>query len=172
MIFRIYCLNLPNLSFYHLVRHAIFKSLLFICSGIIIHIINFQDIRMFGKLSSLIPFTIVMFNISRFSLCGMYFYSGFYSKDIILESMIIYNINYWVFLLIYFCTILTLIYTFRILYYSIVVEFIFTSLYIIEEDNLFIKSIFIIIILSIIGGSVVNYIIFDKLEIIHVILLY
>lgn len=58
------------------------------------------------------------------------------------------------------------------LYYTIVVEFTFVSFFIIKENTLFIKSIFIIIILSIIGGRVVNYIIFDKLEIIYVILEY
>jgi len=54
--------GLRIISFYHLLTHAIFKSMLFICAGVIIHsIINNQDIRLFGNLKEVIPYTIIFF---------------------------------------------------------------------------------------------------------------
>jgi NADH-ubiquinone oxidoreductase chain 5 len=57
LIIMILRLGLKFLAFYHLLTHAIFKSLLFICAGIIIHLMNNnQDIRLCGKLNEFIPF--------------------------------------------------------------------------------------------------------------------
>jgi NADH-ubiquinone oxidoreductase chain 5 len=75
-----------NLGLFHLVNHAFFKALLFLAAGSVIHSSGGeQDIRKFGGLLKLIPFTYSMFLIGCFALCGLPFLSGFYSKDLILE---------------------------------------------------------------------------------------
>lgn len=83
-----------KLAFFHLLTHALFKALLFLCAGIFIHrIINFQDIRFSGGFNNQIIITLIFFNISRLALCGIPFLAGFYSKDIILEFILISNVN-------------------------------------------------------------------------------
>ena len=75
-----------HVSFFHLVNHAFFKALLFLSAGAIIHSLsNEQDMRKYGGLASLLPFTSVMLLIGSLSLMGFPFLTGFYSKDLILE---------------------------------------------------------------------------------------
>lgn len=94
LIIRILSLGFMKLAFFHLLTHALFKALLFLCAGIFIHrIINFQDIRISGGFNNQIIFTLIFFNISSLALCGIPFLAGFYSKDIILEFVLISNIN-------------------------------------------------------------------------------
>nr|YP_009139048.1 NADH dehydrogenase subunit 5 [Cacopsylla coccinea]AKE49763.1 NADH dehydrogenase subunit 5 [Cacopsylla coccinea] len=72
-------------AFFHLLIHALFKALLFMCTGFIIHSsMGIQDLRKMGSLL-LNPLTSVSLNISMFSLMGLPFSSGFYSKDSLLE---------------------------------------------------------------------------------------
>lgn len=73
---------------YHLVTHAYFKSMLFLCSGIVIHsVLNNQDIRFMGGLRKYIPLTAVCYLIGCITISGLFF-SGFYSKEMILGSML------------------------------------------------------------------------------------
>lgn len=75
-----------SLSLFHLANHAFFKALLFLSAGAVIHSIsNEQDLRRFGALIRLLPYTYVMFLIGSLALMGFPFLTGFYSKDIILE---------------------------------------------------------------------------------------
>nr|YP_009501977.1 NADH dehydrogenase subunit 5 [Russelliana solanicola]AWU49058.1 NADH dehydrogenase subunit 5 [Russelliana solanicola] len=78
-------LGYPSVAFFHLIIHALFKALLFMCAGLIIHSGGgAQDLRKLGSLS-IDPITKVSLNISSFSLMGLPFSSGFYSKDSLLE---------------------------------------------------------------------------------------
>merc|ERR1711936_1541030 len=71
-----------------------FKAILFICAGIIIHNIkDYQDIRKIGISKNFIPIVSSVMLIANISLCGLPFLRGFYSKDIILELIIIKGIN-------------------------------------------------------------------------------
>lgn len=73
---------------YHLVTHAYFKSMLFLCSGIVIHsVLNNQDIRFMGGLRKHLPLTAICYLIGCVSISGLLF-SGFYSKEMILSSML------------------------------------------------------------------------------------
>lgn len=73
---------------YHLVTHAYFKSMLFLCSGIVIHsVLNNQDIRFMGGLRKHLPLTAICYLIGCITISGLLF-SGFYSKEIILSSML------------------------------------------------------------------------------------
>nr|AZL93491.1 NADH dehydrogenase subunit 5 [Taeniogonalos tricolor] len=86
--------NLKMLAFFHLITHAMFKSLLFMCSGSIIHnSFSMQNIRNLGNLLKITPFTSTCFLIANISLCGFMFMSGFFSKDLIIEMITIYKIN-------------------------------------------------------------------------------
>lgn len=73
-------------AFFHLVRHALFKSTLFMCTGFVIHNLHGrQDIRLRGVINYSSPILRVVFRCTNFSLCGFPFLAGFYSKDLILE---------------------------------------------------------------------------------------
>jgi len=90
------------IAYYHLLVHAIFKSILFMAARAVIHLIkNTQDIRLLGNLNEVIPYVIIRLLISRMALRGMPFMSGFYRKDVIIE--IIYGrkgLNIFMFVLI------------------------------------------------------------------------
>jgi len=93
--YMIFCCGLSgyDVSFFHLFNHAFFKCLLFVAAGTIIHaLVNEQDIRKMGGLFKILPFTFVLIVFASFSLMGMPFLSGYYSKEKILEfSFYIYN---------------------------------------------------------------------------------
>ena len=73
-------------SYFHLVNHAFFKALLFLTSGVIIHALNDnQDIRRMGSVVLILPFSYVCFCVGSISLAGLPPFSGFYSKDLIIE---------------------------------------------------------------------------------------
>jgi len=86
--YMIFACGLSNyhVSFFHLVNHAFFKALLFLSAGAIIHSLsNEQDMRRYGGLLTLLPYTSIMLLIGSLSLMGLPFLTGFYSKDLILE---------------------------------------------------------------------------------------
>nr|YP_009136891.1 NADH dehydrogenase subunit 5 [Goniada japonica]AKE32088.1 NADH dehydrogenase subunit 5 [Goniada japonica] len=86
-------LNLPNLAFFHLITHAMFKALLFVCAGTLIHLHHHgQDLRSMGNLSNQMPLTTSCLTTANMALCGLPFMAGFYSKDMIIE-MSLYNPN-------------------------------------------------------------------------------
>lgn len=86
VILSILSLGYVDLAFFHLLRHALFKALLFICAGVVIHRVGgYQDIRFIGNLVKFIPLTVSYITVSNLALCGFPFIAGFYSKDIILE---------------------------------------------------------------------------------------
>jgi len=78
--------NEKRYCFFHLLSHALFKALLFISVGVSIHsLYGTQDFRSFNQRIDGILFH--SYCISCFSLIGLVFTSGFYSKDIILELL-------------------------------------------------------------------------------------
>ena len=73
---------------FHLFIHAFFKALLFLTAGYLIHLlINEQDTRKMGGLLKLSQFSYVTMSIGSFALIGFPFFSGFYSKEKILEEL-------------------------------------------------------------------------------------
>nr|UGN61362.1 NADH dehydrogenase subunit 5 [Typhlocybinae gen. 1 sp. 1 BY-2021a] len=128
-------LGMVNMAFYHLLTHAVFKSLLFLCSGVMIYYMNNnQDIRFMGLISSFLPFTSSCFNVSSLALCGFPFLSGFYSKDLILENMSMGFLNFFLFILFYFCLGMTSCYSIRLFFYSLLFKNKSSSLCMIYEN--------------------------------------
>lgn len=73
---------------FHLVTHAYFKSMLFLCSGVVIHsLLEQQDVRFMGGLRKYLPLTAACYLIGCISISGLLF-SGFSSKEMILTSML------------------------------------------------------------------------------------
>lgn len=108
-------LKMPILALFHLYTHAIFKALLFLCAGAIIYNnIHRQDIRTIGNLWKQIPLTISCINTANLALCGAPFMAGFYSKDLILETMLSANSSILIILVVFFATGLTATYRVRL----------------------------------------------------------
>nr|WAM61670.1 NADH dehydrogenase subunit 5 [Athyma opalina] len=151
-----------DLAFFHLLTHAMFKALLFMCAGVIIHMMNNnQDIRMMGGISLYIPLTSLCMNISNLALCGIPFLAGFYSKDMVLEMVSMSNLNLLIFFLYYFSTGLTMFYTIRLLMYLMVNDYNLLVVYnLYDEDYVMLKSMFILLFMSLISGSFLSWLIF------------
>merc|ERR1719234_1553482 len=125
----------PVLDFFHLISHAFFKAILFICAGLIIHRIkDYQDIRKIGFNYLNINLSVSIMMVANIRLCGLPFLRGFYSKDLIIEIVIIKGKNIFLFLVLILGTGLTVIYSCR-LNFLISLNFIKTeSFYNISEN--------------------------------------
>jgi NADH-ubiquinone oxidoreductase chain 5 len=76
-----------NIALFHLVNHAFYKALLFLGAGAVIHSVSDnQDFRKYGGLRPFLPLTYSVMLIASLSLVAIPFMTGFYSKDLILES--------------------------------------------------------------------------------------
>lgn len=76
-----------NIALFHLVNHAFYKALLFLGAGSVIHAVaDNQDFRKYGGLRPFLPLTYSVMLIASLSLVAFPFMTGFYSKDLILES--------------------------------------------------------------------------------------
>ena len=149
----------PVLSFFHLISHAFFKAILFICAGLTIHRIkDYQDIRKMGFNYININLSVSIIIIANIRLCGLPFLRGFYSKDIIIEIVIIKGKRFFLFFLLIIGTRLTVIYSCR-LNFLISLNFIkVESFYNIRENsNLIIVGIMFLLPLSIIGGLIISW---------------
>lgn len=86
MIIRLRAIE-KTFCYFHMLSHACFKALLFICVGVCIHsVYGTQDYRRFNKLTSTL-FISVFSSVANLSMLGFFFTSGFYSKDMILEGL-------------------------------------------------------------------------------------
>nr|YP_010866027.1 NADH dehydrogenase subunit 5 [Piezodorus guildinii]WGT93135.1 NADH dehydrogenase subunit 5 [Piezodorus guildinii] len=148
-------------SYFHMLTHAFFKALMFLCAGLIIHCMNdSQDIRHMGYLINCIPYTCSCFCISNLSLCGFPFMSGFYSKDIILEYLGYNYFNMYMFILFYLSVGLTVSYSLRLIYYCMSDSCGLMTNLNYQEDSVMLYSLIILTLLSIFSGSILMWLIF------------
>ncbi len=73
-------------SQFHLLSHAVFKALLFLAAGAVIHGVGTRDMRQMGGLGARMPLVRVVFVIGALALAGLPFFNGFWSKELILEE--------------------------------------------------------------------------------------
>ncbi len=141
---------------FHVMTHAFFKALLFLCSGSVIHAMGGeQDIRYMGGLSKKLKITFITFLIGCIAIAGIPPFSGFFSKDAILLSAFAKNpVLYGIAL---FTALLTAFYMFRLLFITFSGKFRGTE----EQEHHLHESPFamtipliILAVLSIIGGFV------------------
>nr|QXG82692.1 NADH dehydrogenase subunit 5 [Chrysomelidae sp. SOIL MMG Contig15] len=150
-----------SLAFFHLLTHALFKALLFMCAGSIIHsFMNNQDIRYLGGLIYQMPYTVTLFNMCNFSLCGLPFLSGFYSKDLIVEFMSMEYINLFIYLIFYVSVGLTVAYSIRLSFYCLIGDYKFSSLSSLAEGNFMVKGMSLIIVFTVFSGSLLSWMVF------------
>nr|UBI44034.1 NADH dehydrogenase subunit 5 [Eysarcoris annamita] len=148
-------------SYFHMLTHAFFKALMFLCAGLIIHCMNnSQDIRHMGGLIYCLPYTCSCFCISNLSLCGFPFLSGFYSKDLGLEQMGFNYYNLYIYLLFYLSIGLTVCYSLRLIYFCFgdYNGLFSSSCY--AEDSVMLFSLVLLTFCSIFMGSMLMWLMF------------
>nr|AWV83348.1 NADH dehydrogenase subunit 5 [Muda kuroiwae] len=153
-----------ELSFFHLIIHAMFKASLFLCAGVLIHNLNNnQDIRMMGSLSYQMPLVTTMMNIANLSLCGMPFMSGFYSKDLIMESMCFDNMNPIMIVMMYMSIGMTSYYSARLTYFSMNINYNYYKFSSLNETiNSMSNGIIVLTLYSVLSGSMYSWLIFKN----------
>jgi len=104
---------------FHLITHAFFKALLFLGAGSVIHgCSEEQDIRKMGGLRKLMPITFVTYTVGMLALSGFpLVFSGFWSKDAILESAHGWPLSQGPFLMASVAAVLTAFYMTRQMFY-------------------------------------------------------
>lgn len=99
-------------SQFHLLSHAVFKALLFLSAGAIIHSVGTRDMRQMGDLGRKMPVVRNVFLIGSAALAGLPIFNGFWSKELVLESGL-HSGPGWMYGVMVFCAGLTALYTFR-----------------------------------------------------------
>ena len=108
-----------NASIFHLTTHAFFKALLFLSAGSVIHAINHeQDMRKMGGLFKKIPFTAIMMWVGSLAIIGFPYFSGYYSKESILENAFYSsnNLSNFAYIIGILTALLTAFYSWRLLF--------------------------------------------------------
>nr|YP_009992032.1 NADH dehydrogenase subunit 5 [Rhipicephalus decoloratus]QNN85503.1 NADH dehydrogenase subunit 5 [Rhipicephalus decoloratus] len=132
-------LGLVYLAFFHLIVHAIFKSMLFLCAGFIIHnLMGNQDIRFLSNFFKFSPMILSCMMIGMLSLMGFPFIGGFYSKDMIMEFFFLGNKNLIEMMLFMGGILFTFLYNFR-LSYLILFKGTLTNKLLMNNFNIFMK---------------------------------
>nr|YP_010570936.1 NADH dehydrogenase subunit 5 [Phlugiolopsis brevis]UZG90798.1 NADH dehydrogenase subunit 5 [Phlugiolopsis brevis] len=164
LMMSILSMGFPKLAFFHLLTHALFKALLFMCAGSVIHNMkNSQDIRYMGSLCIQMPLTVICFNVSNLALCGMPFLAGFYSKDLILEIVSLSYLNGVSFFLYFFSTGLTVCYSLRLVYYSMTGDFNSASLHPLSDEGwIMLKGMLTLMMMAIMGGCTLSWVLFPS----------
>nr|UXX50258.1 NADH dehydrogenase subunit 5 [Haemaphysalis japonica] len=154
MMMIIVSLNMPELAFFHLIMHAIFKSMLFLCAGLIIHFMNGnQDIRMLGNFFKISPVIMSCMLISILSLMGYPFIGGFYSKDLILEFFFMKSNNMLLLLMFIMSIIFTFMYCIRLMYFLMLKSILSINFYMINLDLKMVLPIYILTFFLLISGN-------------------
>nr|WOR81077.1 NADH dehydrogenase subunit 5 [Anaspides richardsoni] len=158
----ILALGFSELAFFHLLTHALFKALLFMCAGVIIHNMkNYQDIRSMGSLVKQMPLSSMLMMLANLSLCGTPFLAGFYSKDLILEISFMGAASMVGVLLYILSTGLTVCYTGRLVYYLMSGGFSASSLHSINDESYIMNNPMIMLSLgAVMSGAMMSWLIF------------
>ena len=104
-----------SFAFFHLVTHAFFKSLLFLGAGNVMHATNGNlNIKTMGKMYKSMKYTAILMIIGSLALSGIYPFSGFFSKDKIIDFAY-FSGNFWIYIILLIGAFLTSFYSFRLI---------------------------------------------------------
>lgn len=152
-------LNIPTLAYYHMITHALFKALLFICAGSFINQhLHTQDLRWMGNLSNQMPVASSCISIANLALCGFPFLAGFYSKDLIIESAINISNNIFILLLALFRLRLTSFYSIRFRLVTMWRSINRAPLIYINEYKAITTPIILLTLISVTAGAIIRWI--------------
>lgn len=153
-------LGAPIIALFHIITHALFKALLFICAGqFIADHAHGQDLRWMGNLSVQNPVATSSILVANIALCGLPFLAGFYSKDLIIEYILTGGFNLLILNLTFIAVGLTALYSIRFSLIVIWAPLYHTPLFNSSEKLSTALPIIIISTLSIIVGSCLLWII-------------
>jgi len=147
------------LRFFHLLTHAFFKALLFIGAGNLIHSSErYQDLRVMGGGSEVIPYSKSIVIATSISLCGLPFMSAFYSKEIIIERLLIINSFLWSYILIVLGVLITIFYRIRFLIVAVSWLNRQRSIFLKRDIDFYTNfSMLVLILPAFLGGRLINY---------------
>lgn len=100
-------------SQFHLFSHSIFKALLFLAAGAVIHSVGTRDMREMGGLGKELPFARTVFIIGSLALAGIPIFNGFWSKELILEAGLEQGNPIWIYVVMLIVAGLTALYATR-----------------------------------------------------------
>ena len=111
--------GLLNLAFFHLLTHALFKSLLFISIGdIMINLNHSQDIRYLSSGMLYTPMSCIVMYVSLLNLLGLPSLRGYFSKDLVLEIINYSGSSVFVIFILFMNVFFTYYYTYQLFFYS------------------------------------------------------
>nr|UBX38542.1 NADH dehydrogenase subunit 5 [Brachionus calyciflorus] len=111
--------GLLHLAFFHMLTHALFKSLLFMTMGdIMINLNHSQDIRYLSSGMLYTPMSCMVMYVSILNLLGLPNLSGYFSKDLVLEMMNYSSSSILVMLVLFMNVFFTYYYTYQLFFYS------------------------------------------------------
>ncbi|MVN20058.1 NADH-quinone oxidoreductase subunit L [Mucilaginibacter arboris] len=143
-------------AFFHVITHAFFKALLFLCAGSVIHAVSGeQDMRNMGGLRKKLPVTFITMLIGAIAISGIPPFSGFFSKDEILAHVFVYSKSMYVLGVI--GSMFTAFYMFRLIYLTFFGKFRGTheqEHHLHESPSLMTVPLIVLAILSIAGGFI------------------
>ena len=102
-------------SQFHLLSHAVFKALLFLAAGAVIHSVGTRDMRKMGGLKKEMPFVRTVFVIGALALAGLPILNGFWSKELVLEDGLHHG-PVWAYVGMLIAAGITALYTFRMVW--------------------------------------------------------
>ncbi len=102
-------------SQFHLLSHAVFKALLFLGAGAVIHAVGTRDMREMGRQKVQMPFVRLVFIFGALALAGIPILNGFWSKELVLEAGLAGGPT-WAYLLALLTAGLTAFYTYRMVW--------------------------------------------------------
>jgi len=103
-------------SQFHLFSHSVFKALLFLAAGAVIHSVGTRDMREMGGLGKELPFARTVFIIGALALAGIPIFNGFWSKELILEAGLEHGNPIWIYVVMLIVAGITALYTVRCVY--------------------------------------------------------
>ncbi len=143
-------------AFFHVITHAFFKALLFLCAGSVIHAASGeQDMRNMGGLRKKLPVTFITMLIGAIAISGIPPFSGFFSKDEILAHVFTYSKSMYILGVI--GSMFTAFYMFRLIYLTFFGKFRGTNdqeHHLHESPLLMTVPLIVLAVLSIVGGFI------------------